>query len=101
VVVVLDNDLGVVLDDTQQQQQQQQLEQQLEQLQAEQSMLGIRATLRIAAIFSPIWFVANYAFNLSLTQTSVASSTVISATSSLWTLLLGVIIGVEQYVHVV
>lgn len=56
-------------------------------------------TFKVAAVFCPVWFIANYSFNLSLTMTSVASSTVISATSSLWTLMLGALLRVEQYVY--
>lgn len=41
-----------------------------------------------AAVFCPFWFFANYFFNASLAITSVASNTVLSATSSVWTLLL-------------
>lgn len=41
-----------------------------------------------AAVFCPFWFFANYLFNVSLSVTSVASNTVLSATSLIWTLLL-------------
>ena len=37
---------------------------------------------------SPLWFMANYTYNASLGLTSVASSTVLSTTSSAWTLVL-------------
>ncbi|ORC86531.1 solute carrier family 35, member F5 [Trypanosoma theileri] len=47
---------------------------------------------RCACLFCPFWFVANYLFNLSLSRTSVASNTVLSSTSCIWTLLLSVIL---------
>jgi solute carrier family 35 protein F5 len=39
----------------------------------------------------------NYTFNLSLTMTSVSSNTILSATSSLFTLILSSIFGVERF----
>jgi drug/metabolite transporter (DMT)-like permease len=50
----------------------------------------------MALVFAPIWLAAGYAFNLSLcarcqTGTSVASNTVISSTTSLWALLMSVV----------
>ncbi|KEG12183.1 solute carrier family 35, member F5 [Trypanosoma grayi] len=43
---------------------------------------------KCACAFCPLWFAANYLFNLSLSRTSIASNTVLSSTSSIWTLLL-------------
>ncbi|CAD2222126.1 solute carrier family 35, member F5 [Angomonas deanei] len=43
---------------------------------------------KAAAFFCPFWFFANYLFNLSLSRTSVASNTILSSTSSIWTVLL-------------
>eukprot|EP00759_Apiculatamorpha_spiralis_P015215 PhF_6_TR2191/c0_g1_i3/m.3622/K15289/SLC35F5; solute carrier family 35, member F5 len=40
-------------------------------------------------VITPTWFLANALFNISLDLTTVASNTVLSNTSSLWTLLLG------------
>lgn len=50
-----------------------------------------------AALFVPIWLLAGYTFNLSLctscgTGTSVSSNTVISSTTSLWALLISVLV---------
>jgi solute carrier family 35, member F5 len=42
--------------------------------------------------FCPLWFLANYLFNLSLSITSVASNTILSSTSSIWTLALSYIL---------
>ncbi|KNC75617.1 hypothetical protein SARC_11861, partial [Sphaeroforma arctica JP610] len=41
-----------------------------------------------AAVFSVLWFLGNYAFNLALSLTSVSSVTIISSTSGFWTMLL-------------
>lgn len=47
----------------------------------------------VAALWiCPTWFLANVAYNASLALTSVASNTVLSNTSSLWTLLLSRIV---------
>eukprot|EP01104_Vermistella_antarctica_P016023 TRINITY_DN537_c0_g2_i1.p1 TRINITY_DN537_c0_g2~~TRINITY_DN537_c0_g2_i1.p1 ORF type:complete len:553 (-),score=129.02 TRINITY_DN537_c0_g2_i1:181-1839(-) len=53
--------------------------------------------LRAAAIITPIYTFVNYTYNLSLIWTSVSSSSVLSATSGLWTLLFGVIASVEKF----
>ncbi|KAJ9452023.1 putative vacuolar membrane protein [Diplonema papillatum] len=50
-----------------------------------------RSYVRIALSFSPLWVAANYTFNLSLSKASVASVTILSNTSSLWTMLLSAI----------
>lgn len=52
--------------------------------------LSPRETARLAAVLCPLWFALNYTFNWSLSRTSVASNTILSSTSSLWTLALGV-----------
>eukprot|EP01065_Artemidia_motanka_P032051 TRINITY_DN3905_c4_g3_i1.p1 TRINITY_DN3905_c4_g3~~TRINITY_DN3905_c4_g3_i1.p1 ORF type:complete len:448 (+),score=143.21 TRINITY_DN3905_c4_g3_i1:97-1344(+) len=49
---------------------------------------GVRMYLGIAFTFWPAWMLANYLFNVSLDHTSVASNSVLSNTSSLWTMLL-------------
>ena len=46
--------------------------------------------LRLGTLFCPVWFLANWTFNASLELTSVASVTVLSATSASWTLLVSV-----------
>jgi drug/metabolite transporter (DMT)-like permease len=51
--------------------------------------------VRVAAVVGPCWFWANYAYNASLHLTSVASVTILSTTSSVWTLLAGVLTGTE------
>lgn len=47
---------------------------------------------RCALMFCPLWFAANSLFNFSLAMTSVASNTILSSTSSIWTLLLSRVI---------
>jgi solute carrier family 35, member F5 len=47
-------------------------------------------TLKTAAQFCPLWFGANYLYNLSLDTTSIASSTILSSTSGIFTLLLSI-----------
>ncbi|KAG5510903.1 hypothetical protein JKF63_06404 [Porcisia hertigi] len=49
---------------------------------------SLRRIWRCALFFCPLWFLANYFFNLSLSITSVASTTILSSTSSIWTFLL-------------
>eukprot|EP00033_Pygsuia_biforma_P006697 GCRY01007543.1.p1 GENE.GCRY01007543.1~~GCRY01007543.1.p1 ORF type:complete len:371 (+),score=43.98 GCRY01007543.1:204-1316(+) len=51
----------------------------------------------IALGFCPLWFLANVSFNLSLGLTSVASNTVLSSTSSIFTLIVGVCARQEQF----
>eukprot|EP00760_Papus_ankaliazontas_P033209 PhM_4_TR6236/c0_g1_i1/m.85384/K15289/SLC35F5; solute carrier family 35, member F5 len=50
---------------------------------------GIERIVRGALCFCPLWFLANTLFNFSLARTSVASNTILSSTSSVWTLILG------------
>ncbi|KAK7194493.1 EamA-like transporter family [Novymonas esmeraldas] len=52
----------------------------------------LRRIWTCALYFCPLWFLANYLFNLSLSITSVASNTVLSSTSSIWTLLLSYVL---------
>ena len=49
-----------------------------------------RITAVTAAQFCPLWFLANYLYNLSLNTTSIASSTILSSTSGIFTLLLSI-----------
>ncbi|TPP52457.1 EamA-like transporter family protein [Leishmania donovani] len=49
---------------------------------------SLRRIWRCALVFCPLWFLANYLFNLSLSITSVASNTILSSTSSIWALFL-------------
>ncbi|SCU71712.1 EamA-like transporter family, putative [Trypanosoma equiperdum] len=47
--------------------------------------------LKCAAYFCPIWFLANSSFNLAISKTSVASVTVLSTTSGVWTFIISLI----------
>lgn len=47
-------------------------------------------TFKVASQFCPLWFLANYFYNLSLNLTSVSSSTILSSTSGLITLMLSI-----------
>ncbi|KAL0223623.1 hypothetical protein P9112_003013 [Eukaryota sp. TZLM1-RC] len=50
-----------------------------------------------ALLFSPLWILANYFFNLSLVSTSVSSNTILSSTSSLFTLLFASLLGKVKF----
>jgi solute carrier family 35, member F5 len=50
----------------------------------------LRETAFIAMWLCPLWFALNYTYNLSLSRTSIASTTILSATSGLWTMLLAI-----------
>ncbi|KAI9118157.1 hypothetical protein K1719_010489 [Acacia pycnantha] len=51
---------------------------------------------KCALYLCPIWFASEYMSNLALANTSVASTTVLNSTSSLFTLLFGVILGQDS-----
>lgn len=55
-----------------------------------------RKELRAATVLSPLWMLANASYNASLKTTSITSSTILSTTSSLWTLAFAAIAGVER-----
>uniref|UniRef100_H3HBB0 EamA domain-containing protein n=1 Tax=Phytophthora ramorum TaxID=164328 RepID=H3HBB0_PHYRM len=57
----------------------------------------LRRTMIAAAVVAPLWFVANFTYNESLNLTSVTSSTILSATSSVFTLILAVWILKERF----
>jgi len=57
----------------------------------------IKRTMIAAAIVAPLWFVANFTYNESLNLTSVTSSTILSATSSVFTLILAVWVLNERF----
>lgn len=59
--------------------------------------LSPRATLNLAAQFSALWFLANWLNAASYTNTSVASSTILVSTSSVFTLLMGVVARTERF----
>jgi len=59
--------------------------------------LGIIPTARLSFAFCLLWFGANYFAMACLQFTSVASTTILTSTSSFWTLLIGAFTGVEKF----
>ncbi|CUF93358.1 membrane-associated protein, putative [Bodo saltans] len=55
-------------------------------------LYSISELWRCALMFCPLWFAANSLFNFSLAMTSVASNTILSSTSSIWTLVMSRVI---------
>ncbi|KAL9599751.1 MAG: hypothetical protein Q9219_003634 [cf. Caloplaca sp. 3 TL-2023] len=60
-------------------------------------MLDLRETAWLSLQFSFLWFVANYFTAACLEYTTVSSSTILTSTSSIWTLLIGASFGVERF----
>lgn len=58
--------------------------------------LSIRETAEIAAWWSAVWFLANWSLNAALALASVSSVTILSSTTSFFTLTLGKAFGVED-----
>jgi len=61
--------------------------------------LDTRQTMRLSAEFCLLWFIANYFSSYSFKFTSVASATILSSTSSMFTLLLGALLHVERFTY--
>jgi len=61
------------------------------------SIAMVKDIVKSCIIFCPLWFAANYSFNLSLNYTSVASNTVLSTSSSAFTLILSFVLLKEQF----
>ncbi|CCF57542.1 hypothetical protein KAFR_0C05510 [Kazachstania africana CBS 2517] len=61
--------------------------------------LSLKETIRLSAQFCILWFLANLATNASLAYTSVASQTILSSTSSFFTLFIGALCQVETLNH--
>lgn len=62
-----------------------------------QGVLNIRETAVLSLEFSLLWFLANYFVAACLEYTSVASSTILTSTSSIWTLIFGAMLRVENF----
>lgn len=60
-----------------------------------QCKLSLPATIQLSAQFCVLWFLANLVTNASLSYTSVASQTILSSTSSFFTLLVGSLCHIE------
>ena len=59
---------------------------------AKKDMYGVKKLFIATAIFCPLWFIANTLFNFSLSCTSVSTNTILSSSSSVWTLFLSYIL---------
>lgn len=59
--------------------------------------LNVRETLRLSFEFCILWFLANYFVAACLEYTTVASSTILTSTSSVWTLIFGALLNVEKF----
>ncbi|MCJ1478798.1 hypothetical protein MMC13_007482 [Lambiella insularis] len=59
--------------------------------------LSVRSTAKLSLEFCLLWFAANYFIAACLEYTTVASSTILMSTSSIWTLLFGAFLRVEVF----
>lgn len=59
--------------------------------------VGMLATARLSLNFCLLWFTANYFAMACLQFTTVASTTVLTSTSSIWTLLIGALTRTEKF----
>jgi solute carrier family 35, member F5 len=62
-----------------------------------EGVLSVPETAKLSLEFCMLWFGANYLVAACLEYTSVASSTILTSTSSIWTLLFGALVRVEQF----
>ncbi|OWO99277.1 hypothetical protein B2J93_1165 [Marssonina coronariae] len=62
-----------------------------------EEMLGVQETAWLSLEFCLLWFGANYLVAACLEYTSVASSTILTSTSSIWTLVFGALVRVEHF----
>jgi solute carrier family 35 protein F5 len=60
-------------------------------------ILSVPETAKLSLEFCLLWFVANYLVAGCLEYTSVASSTILTSTSSIWTLIFGALVRVEGF----
>lgn len=61
------------------------------------SQLSVQETARLSLEFCFLWFAANYFVSACLEYTTVASSTILTSTSSVFTLLFGAMFRVERF----
>ena len=59
--------------------------------------LGFRETIGLALEFSMLWFLANYFASACFEYTSVASGTILTSTSSVWTLIFCALARLERF----
>lgn len=62
-----------------------------------QGPISFRETVKLSIEFCSLWFAANYFAAGCLEYTTVASATILTSTSSIWTLLFGALAGVEKF----
>ena len=65
--------------------------------QGPEEVLSVREIAKLSLEFCLLWFVANYLVSACLEHTSVASSTILTSTSSIWTLIFGAVVQVEVF----
>lgn len=63
----------------------------------EEEKLSVRETAWLSLEFCMLWFLANYFASACLEYTSVASATILTSTSSIWTLIACAMTGVEPF----
>lgn len=68
-----------------------------EDTETKEETLNVLETAWISFEFSMLWFLANYFVAACLEYTSVASSTILTSTSSIFTLIFGAIFHVESF----
>ncbi|KFY46779.1 hypothetical protein V494_00335 [Pseudogymnoascus sp. VKM F-4513 (FW-928)] len=61
------------------------------------AVLSLSETAVLSLEFCFLWFLANYFVAACLEYTSVASSTILTSTSSIWTLIFGALLKVEKF----
>eukprot|EP00026_Physarum_polycephalum_P008125 Phypoly_transcript_08203.p1 GENE.Phypoly_transcript_08203~~Phypoly_transcript_08203.p1 ORF type:complete len:412 (+),score=31.56 Phypoly_transcript_08203:177-1412(+) len=59
--------------------------------------LSVYEVIKLSALFCPIWFIANYPYNVGLAMTSVSSNTILSTLSGLFSLILSSLMGVDRF----
>lgn len=64
-----------------------------------EGVLSVPETAKLSLEFCMLWFVANYLVAACLEYTSVASSTILTSTSSIWTLIFGALVRVEGFTY--
>ncbi|KAH3676093.1 hypothetical protein WICMUC_002390 [Wickerhamomyces mucosus] len=62
-----------------------------------QNKLSLYETIKLSAQFCIVWYLANLTTNASLSYTSVGSQTILSSTSSFFTLLIGYLANIESF----
>ena len=63
----------------------------------DQGKLNFRETMMLSLEFTLLWVLANYFAAACLEHTSVSSVTILTSTSSMWTLIFGAMFGVELF----